>query len=108
LADAKKAITLAPDSAEARYLLGRSYLEEGQVPDAIRELEAARRSSPNSPKVHFNLARAYAKANRSADAETERAEFERLNALLPGQKKSYGDRASRSEFQEAATTPQKK
>jgi tetratricopeptide (TPR) repeat protein len=108
LTDAKKAITLAPDSAEARYLLGRSYLEEGQVPDAIRELEAARRSSPNSPKVHFNLARAYAKANRSADAETERAEFERLNALLPGQKKSYGDRASRSEFQEAATTPQKK
>jgi predicted Zn-dependent protease len=100
LEDSKKAVALAPESSEAHYLLGRSYLEEGDTPAAIRELETARRYSPNSPKVHFNLARAYSKADRAAEAEHERAEFERLNALLPGQQKSYGERLPRVASQE--------
>ncbi|HWZ81033.1 MAG TPA: tetratricopeptide repeat protein [Terriglobales bacterium] len=108
LTDAKKAAALAPDNSEARYLLGRSYLENGEIADAIRELETARRSSPNSAKVHFNLARAYAKADRSAEAAQERAEFERLNALLPGQQKSYGDRAARGGIEGVAGRPVEK
>ncbi len=100
LEDAKKAVSLVPESSEARYLLGRSYLEEGDIPAAIRELEMARRYAPNSPKVHFNLARAYAKADRDAEAQQERVEFERLNAMLPGQQKSYGDRLSRGTGEE--------
>ena len=90
-------MALAPESADARYCLGRSLLEEGAISDAIRELETARRYSPNSPKIHFNLARAYARAERPADAERERAEFERLNALRPGQQKSYGDRVAQTD-----------
>jgi tetratricopeptide (TPR) repeat protein len=105
LDDSKKAVTMAPHSAEAHYLLGRSLLEEGDIPGAIRELEIARQYTPDSPKVHFNLARAYTKANRPAFAEKERAEFERLNALLPGQKKSYGDRAGRGSIDEAGVRP---
>ena len=92
LESAKKACAITPQSSEARYLLGRSLLEEGQIPAAIQELEAARRLSPNSPKVRFNLARAYARAGRDAEAQQERSEFERLNAQLPGQSGSYGDR----------------
>jgi Flp pilus assembly protein TadD len=84
---------IAPQSPEARYLLGRSWLEEGQIPAAIRELETARLLAPNSPKVRLNLARAYARAGRDADAQQERNEFERLNEQLPGQSNSYGDRA---------------
>ena len=95
LADSKQAVAIAPTSSEAHYLLGRSFLEEGDIPAAIRELETARQFAPNSPKVHFNLARAYLKAERTAEARQERAEFERLNAQLPGQQKSYGDRAAR-------------
>lgn len=102
LADAKKAVALAPESSEARYLLGRSFLDERDIPAAIRELETARRYSPNSPRVHFNLARAYAKAGRASEAQESRAEFERLNALLPGQLKSYGDRVARSVTDEKA------
>jgi tetratricopeptide (TPR) repeat protein len=94
LADAKKAVAIAPESSEAHYLLGRSLLEEGEISAAIYELETARRYAPNSPKVHFNLARAYSKADRAAEAQQERSEFERLNALLPGQQKSYGDRTT--------------
>jgi len=100
LEDSKKVVVLAPESSEAHYLLGRSLLEEGEIPAAIRELETARRYAPNSPKVHFNLARAYSKAERAAEAQQERAEFERLNALLPGQQKSYGDRVTRSASEE--------
>jgi predicted Zn-dependent protease len=95
LADSKQAVAITPASSEAHYLLGRSFLEEGDIPAAIRELETARRFTPNSPKVHFNLARAYLKADRIAEAGQERAEFERLNSQLPGQQKSYGDRAAR-------------
>ena len=100
LADAKKAVAIAPESSEAHYVLGRSFLEEGENSAAIRELETARRYAPNSPKVHFNLARAYSKADRSAEAQQERAEFERLNALQPGQQRSYGDRAARASSEE--------
>ncbi len=99
---AKKACAMAPESSEARYLLGRSLLEEGQIPASIQELETARRLSPNSPKVRFNLARAYARAGRDAEAQQERSEFERLNAQLPGQSSSYGDRTVRGTTVEVA------
>ena len=105
LVDAKKAVAIAPDSSEAHYVLGRSFLEEGEVSAAIRELETARRYAPNTPKVRFNLARAYSKADRAADAQQERSEFERLNALLPGQQKSYGDRAARGSLEESVAPP---
>jgi tetratricopeptide (TPR) repeat protein len=95
LADSKQAVAVAPASSEAHYLLGRSHFEEGNIPDAIRELETARRLSPNSPKIHLNLARAYLRAERPIEARQERAEFERLNAQSPGQSTSYGDRATR-------------
>jgi tetratricopeptide (TPR) repeat protein len=82
---AQKALGLSASSPDAHYLLGRSYLESGDVASAISELETARRLAPGSPAVHFNLARAYAKAKRPGEAEQERSEFERLNAQLSAQ-----------------------
>jgi tetratricopeptide (TPR) repeat protein len=82
---AKQALALSPASPEAHYLLGRGELELGDAQAAIRELEAASRLAPGSPAVHFNLARAYSKAQRPADAERERAQFERLNQRMTGQ-----------------------
>jgi tetratricopeptide (TPR) repeat protein len=105
LAAATKAVEMSPDSSEAHYWLGRSLLEQGDIPGAIHELETARRFSPNSPKVHFNLARAYSRAERAAEAQQERAEFERLNTQLPGQRKSYGDRAARGKADDISAPP---
>lgn len=85
LDSAKRAVSLAGDSADAHYMLGRSFLESGDIASAIAELETARRLAPGSPAVHFNLARAYAKGKRPDDARVERAEFERLNAQLSAQ-----------------------
>jgi tetratricopeptide (TPR) repeat protein len=104
-AAAKKAVEMSPESSEAHYLLGRSLLEQGDIPASIHELETARRFSPNSPKVHFNLARAYSRAERTAEAQQERAEFERLNTQLPGQQHSYGDRAARGIADDMSAPP---
>jgi tetratricopeptide (TPR) repeat protein len=101
--DSRKAAALAPESAEARYVLGRAFLEQGDVSAAIRELEAARRFTPNSPKVHFNLARAYAQANRTTEAEQERAEFERLKDQIAAQPSLYRDRTGRVDAGDTST-----
>lgn len=86
LSCAQRAVQLAPDSAEAHYLLGRSFLELGQNEQAVQELEAARKMAPESPEIHFNLAKAYNKANLPEKAEQERASFARLNALAEQQR----------------------
>ena len=78
----RKAVELAPQSFVAHYLLGRTMLEQGDVARAIKSLEMARRLGPFSPEVRYNLALAYARAQRKEEAQRERAEFERLNALL--------------------------
>ena len=105
LAEARKASVIAPDSSEVHYLLGRSLLDEGDTAAAIHELETARRISPNSPKVRFNLARAYSRVARTDEAQQERDEFERLNAQLPGQRSSYGERAARGTGGEIVPPP---
>jgi tetratricopeptide (TPR) repeat protein len=105
LEDSRKAVVLAPQSAEAHYVLGRAFLEAGDVPAAIRELEVARGLAPESPKVHFNLARAYTRANRTTEAEQERAEFERLKSRTAERPSSYGDRAVRVNAGEESMQP---
>jgi len=80
LPSGQHAVQLAPNSAQAHYILGRIYLEIEQYAPAVNELEAAKGLAPTSPEVHFNLARAYAKSRMPVKAEQERAEFARLKA----------------------------
>jgi tetratricopeptide (TPR) repeat protein len=78
---ATEAARLAPDNFVARRLLGQLRLETGDVQEAIAELETAKGLQPDSPSVRFQLARAYQRAKRTADAEREREEFRRLEKL---------------------------
>ncbi|HKF49954.1 MAG TPA: tetratricopeptide repeat protein [Terracidiphilus sp.] len=73
------ALELNRDSVDAHYLLGRALLETGNATEAVTELEVAGKMSPASPEIHFNLARAYAKANMPEKAQQERETFTRLN-----------------------------
>jgi len=75
------AVRLTPDDFIAYRVLGQVQLETGDVPAAIVSLEHSRRLEPNSPAVHFTLAKAYARAGREADAAKARAEFTRLDRL---------------------------
>jgi tetratricopeptide (TPR) repeat protein len=86
----RRALLLAANSAEAHYLLGRASLESGDDATALRELEAASRLSPASPEIHFNLAKAYARAKMPEKAEQERATFSQLNEMAESQRSQQG------------------
>ena len=66
---ATEAAQLGPRNFVARRVLGQVKLQTGDVPGAIVELERAVKLEPDSPSVHFNLAKAYQRAGRVAEAE---------------------------------------
>lgn len=76
---AEKAVETAPTLFAARNALGSVLLELGKVDDAIRELEIGVKQAPDSPEMHFALARAYSRAGRKEDAAKERAMFLKLD-----------------------------
>ncbi len=79
---ATQAVTADPGNYMAHKALGQTLLDMGDTDGAIKELEAGVNIAPTSPTVRFQLAKAYQKAGRSADAERERAEFSRLDRQL--------------------------
>lgn len=93
MAAAQRAVELAPDAAETHYLLGRACLDTGHEEQAVHELDAASKLAPGSPKIHSNLANAYAKTKRPEKAEEERAIFARLNALAEDERSRTGSQA---------------
>ena len=76
---AERAAELAPGLFAARNAKGRVLVELGELEPGILELEEAVRLAPESPEVHFALARAYSKAGRPEDAARERATFGALD-----------------------------
>jgi tetratricopeptide (TPR) repeat protein len=93
LTAAQRAVQLAPQSAEAHYILGRALLGSGDTQQAIHELETANGMMPNSPEIHFHLARAYSKAKQPEKAEQEREIFARLNTVAEQQRSMRGSQA---------------
>lgn len=106
----QRAVELAPQSAEAHYVLGPSLIDSAKYAEAAKELETAVQLNPGSPEVHFNLAKAYAKLNRPEDAARERAQFSQLNAEIEKQRSQHGSQAygaahTISELSQGARTP---
>jgi len=92
---AEAVVKLSPQLPLGHFLLGALLIETGQTEQAIVELEIAQRSLPNEPRVYFQLGRAYARANRKADAERARATFIRLTKQAKEAARSgQGDRQS--------------
>ncbi len=79
---ARKAVEGDPNNFAARKALGQALLEAGDVAGAIEQLEAGVQLAADSPALRFQLAKAYQKAGRTADAERERAEFVRLDRMI--------------------------
>jgi predicted Zn-dependent protease len=69
------------DDFAARRVLGQALLDTGDVDGAIAELQAGIKLAPESPGLHFTLARAYQKAGRLEEANKERDEFTRLDRI---------------------------
>ena len=83
---AQQAVDAAPNAFPARKALGQALLDTGDVDGAIRELLVGIKLAPESPGLHFQLARAYQRAGRGEDATRERDEFTRLDRLARTQR----------------------
>jgi tetratricopeptide (TPR) repeat protein len=83
---AQKAVSAAPNAFPAHKALGQALLETGDVDGAVKELMIGIKLAPESPGLHFQLARAYQRAGRLDDATRERNEFTRLDRLARTQK----------------------
>jgi tetratricopeptide (TPR) repeat protein len=103
LSYAQKAAKAEPDNPVSYYIQGRIFVLQREIEKAIRVLEKARGMVPESSQVRYMLAQAYQRGGREADAQKERAEFQRLRHLDQqrhgGQLATYmpGDNRSESE-----------
>lgn len=84
-----RATQLDPNFADAFLGLGVTLLAQKDYNAAVAPLEAAARLRPENPAAHYNLATAYARTGRRADAERELAlqqqAADRLNKNAPPQ-----------------------
>ncbi len=74
------AIALKYDYADARYQLGKIYLERGETQKAIDQLEIAVNSDDNKDYIHYQLSIAYRKSERKEDADRELKRYQELKA----------------------------
>lgn len=64
----ERSIKINPNFAASHALLGRLHLRNNELAAAIQSLETAARLRPDYPPALLNLAQAYKRANRDADA----------------------------------------
>lgn len=76
----REAIAARYDYADARYQLGKTLIENGEVREAIDQLETAVNIDPKKDYIHYQLSIAYRRASRVADAERELKLFRELKA----------------------------
>ncbi|HVU46849.1 MAG TPA: tetratricopeptide repeat protein [Terracidiphilus sp.] len=80
IAELRVALKINNHDSEARYDLGKLEFETGDTAAAIPDLQAAAELGPTEPRYHRELAVAYEKALRNAEAAKERQLYERLEA----------------------------
>jgi len=74
----RKAIEIAPQSAEAHYLLGQLALQTNHLPEALEQLTQSVQSDPDRSKPHFALSGVYRRMGRPDAAAREFALYEKL------------------------------
>jgi predicted Zn-dependent protease len=76
----EKAVAERPNYPSSQLALGKLYLIDGQVNDAISHLEIARQLAPGNPSVYSNLAAAYRKSGDLKSAKEALAALADLNS----------------------------
>ena len=80
----EEAVTRDPEHAGARHVLGKLYLNQGRLPEALAALQAAHRLSPASWEYADWLGLALLRAGRPAAAETAFLQAARAAPWNPG------------------------
>ncbi len=78
----EETINLKPDYADARYQLGKIYLEKGEIQKAVEQLEAAVSADTTKDFIHYQLSIAYRKMSRKEDADRELKRYQELKAAI--------------------------
>lgn len=73
-----KAVTLCPDLMQARVDRARALIKSGKQQDALPDLQAAEKESPDEPSIHFLLASVYRVQGNTAAAQEEIRTYGRL------------------------------
>ncbi|PYQ21256.1 MAG: hypothetical protein DMF81_15990 [Acidobacteria bacterium] len=74
----RKAASLDPRLAKARFQLGVLYSDQRRYPEAVAALQEAVRLDPGMAQAHYRLAQAYRRTGREDLAQKELEAFERL------------------------------
>jgi tetratricopeptide (TPR) repeat protein len=75
----ERAVSQRADYASSQLTLGKLYLMEGRLNDAISHLEAARQLNPGNTATYSNLATAYRKQGKLTAAQDTLATLAELN-----------------------------
>ena len=75
-----EAVALAPQYFAAHLVAARLWLALEDADKALQEAKTAVKLAEDSPDAHLTLSKCYAQAGRAAEAERERAKFERLKS----------------------------
>jgi tetratricopeptide (TPR) repeat protein len=78
LSHLNKAVTLCPDLMQARVDRARALIKDGKHADAMTDLIAAEKESPDEPSIHFLLASVYRAQGNTAAAQEETRTYGRL------------------------------
>ena len=102
MAAASRAVSLEPANAQSQYALGRALFAGEKWAESAAAFEKAMSLAPNASKIRFQLARAYRKLGRSADAKLEDAAFETLSKKEQGGNVSANPAQLKQQLQERA------
>jgi tetratricopeptide (TPR) repeat protein len=80
-----RAVNLNGDLYEARITLGRALLRKGQAQAAVEHLQRAAALAPRNPEPHYQLALAYRRLGKTAEAARENAIVKEIHAARRGQ-----------------------
>lgn len=73
-----KAVELCPELMQARVDRARALIKSGKQGDALPDLLAAEKESPDEPSIHFLLASVYRAQGKTAAAQEENRTYGRL------------------------------
>ena len=94
IAKLERALALDDDLYEGRVGLGRALIRAGRVSEAVEHLKRAAELAPQNPEPHYQLAVAYRRLGRKAEAERESAIVRRLHEEHRGPVSKTGEGAA--------------
>ncbi len=82
---AEEAVAIEPSLASAHLLLGKLWIQTGDLTKGIVELQKAAEFDPTNEAPHYQLYRAYMKLGDRSQAETEQALFLKIRSVYSGE-----------------------